>query len=112
MDLLIDAHTTLSGEPPEACLRARASVAARARVIPKVAPHHHGLPLRVGTRASPLALVQTRAFLTLLSQFCPVLRGMDVFQEHAIRTTGRRDAEHRAAPGRHRRQGPVQQGDS
>ena len=47
-----------------------------------------GLPLRVGTRASPLALVQTRAFLALLTKFCPVLRGMDVFQEHAIRTTG------------------------
>ena len=55
---------------------------------PRVAPHHHGLPLRVGTRASPLALTQTRAFLRMLTQFCPVLRGMDVFQEHAIRTTG------------------------
>lgn len=54
----------------------------------KVRPHRPGLPLRVGTRASPLALVQTRAFLGLLSRFCPVLRGMDVFQEHAIRTTG------------------------
>ena len=36
----------------------------------------------------PLALVQTRAFLHTLTKFCPVLRGMDVFQEHAIRTTG------------------------
>ena len=32
--------------------------------------------------------MQTRAFLALLTKFCPVLRGMDVFQEHAIRTTG------------------------
>ena len=55
---------------------------------PHVRPHHPGLPLRVGTRASPLALVQTRAFLNTLTKFCPVLRGMDVFQEHAIRTTG------------------------
>ena len=55
---------------------------------PSVKPHHHGLPLRVGTRASPLALVQTRMFLALLTKFCPVLRGMDVFHEHAIRTTG------------------------
>ena len=55
---------------------------------PKVKPHHHGLPLRVGTRASPLALVQTRTFLSLLTRFCPVLRGLDVFHEHAIRTTG------------------------
>ena len=53
-----------------------------------VRPHHPGLPLRVGTRGSPLALVQTREFLGRLSRFCPVLRGMDVFQEHAIRTTG------------------------
>ena len=44
--------------------------------------------MRVGTRASPLALVQTRTFLALLTRFCPVLRGFDVFQEHAIRTTG------------------------
>jgi hydroxymethylbilane synthase len=52
-------------------------------------PHHHrALPLRVGTRASPLALVQTRAFLAMLTRFCPVLRGMDVFHEHAINTTG------------------------
>ncbi len=55
---------------------------------PHVQPHQPGLPLRVGTRASPLALVQTRAFLNTLTKFCPVLRGMDVFQEHAIRTTG------------------------
>ena len=51
-------------------------------------PHRRSLPLRVGSRASPLALVQTRAFLRLLTEFCPVLRGMDVFEEHAIRTTG------------------------
>ena len=50
--------------------------------------HGRALPLRVGTRASPLALVQTRAFLRVLGGFCPVLRGMDVFQEHAIQTTG------------------------
>ncbi len=59
-----------------------------ARAKPSIRPHSHPLPLRVGTRASPLALVQTRAFLGLLTRFCPVLRGMDVFQEHAIRTTG------------------------
>ena len=60
----------------------------REPVPPRVRPHHHGLPLRVGTRASPLALVQTRTFLALLTRFCPVLRGLDVFHEHAIRTTG------------------------
>jgi hydroxymethylbilane synthase len=51
------------------------------------------LPLKVGSRASPLALVQTRAFLTQIMHFCPVLRSpfmgdTPVFQEHAIRTTG------------------------
>ena len=57
---------------------------------------HHGrsLPLRVGTRGSPLALTQTRLFLSLLSRFCPVLApgfmGEEVFQQHVIRTTGDR----------------------
>ncbi len=55
---------------------------------------HHGrtLPLRVGTRGSPLALTQTRMFLALLARFCPVLapgaRQEQVFQQHVIRTTG------------------------
>ncbi len=55
---------------------------------------HHGraLPLRVGTRGSPLALTQTRMFLSLLGRFCPVLApGLDhdqVFAQHVIRTTG------------------------
>ena len=52
-------------------------------------PHRHrSLPIRAGTRTSPLALAQTRAFLSTLTKFCPVLRGMEVFQEHAINTTG------------------------
>lgn len=55
---------------------------------PTVVPHRRELPLRVGTRGSPLALVQTRGFLALLTTFCPVLRGMNVFEEHAINTTG------------------------
>ena len=53
-----------------------------------VKPHARELPLKVGTRGSPLALVQTRGFLALLQKFCPVLRSMDVFEEHAIQTTG------------------------
>ena len=53
-----------------------------------VRPHIFNLPLRVGTRASPLALAQTRAFLARLSHFCPVLRTMEVFEEHHIKTTG------------------------
>jgi hydroxymethylbilane synthase len=54
----------------------------------RVPPLGRALPLRVGTRGSPLALVQTRDFLGRLSRFCPVLRGLDVFEEHAINTTG------------------------
>src|SRR5487761_2253995 len=55
---------------------------------PRLPAHRRALPLRVGTRGSPLALVQTRGFLTLLTTFCPVLRGLNVFEEHAIATTG------------------------
>ena len=64
---------------------------------PSVARHHRPLPLRVGTRASPLALVQTRAFLHMLTRFCPVLRGMEAFQEHAISTTGDKVQDRRLA---------------
>jgi hydroxymethylbilane synthase len=55
---------------------------------PRVKPHARDLPLRVGTRGSPLALIQTRLFLDLLRGFCPVLQSMNVFEEHPIRTTG------------------------
>jgi hydroxymethylbilane synthase len=61
----------------------------------RAAPHEvRMLPLRIGSRASPLALVQTRAFLSQIAHFCPVLRmpigerETPVFVEHAIRTTG------------------------
>jgi len=54
----------------------------------RVRPHTRALPLRVGTRGSPLALIQTRAFLERLITFCPVLRQMEAFQEHPIRTSG------------------------
>ena len=67
------------------------------------------LPLRVGTRASPLALWQTRHFLSIITGFCPVLRD-------AGRLRGARHPHHRRphpgpAPGGDRRQGPVRQGD-
>jgi len=63
------------------------------RPAPIISHHNRRLPLRVGSRASPLALVQTRAFLSQIMHFCPVLRtpfagDTPVFQEHAIRTTG------------------------
>jgi hydroxymethylbilane synthase len=53
-----------------------------------VPPHRRELPLKIGTRGSPLARVQTKNFLGILQKFCPVLKGMDVFQEHIITTTG------------------------
>lgn len=55
-----------------------------------VRPHGHTLPPRVGTRGSPLALVQTKRFLERLSQFCQVLRLHNVFREEIICTTGDR----------------------
>jgi hydroxymethylbilane synthase len=63
-------------------------VAAPGQQQPRVRPHTRDLPLRVGTRGSPLALLQTRIFLRMLSTFCPVLRNLNVFEEHPIRTTG------------------------
>jgi hydroxymethylbilane synthase len=48
------------------------------------------LPLRIGTRASPLALVQTRLFLGLVSHACPVLRILKAFEEHPMSTVGDR----------------------
>ena len=50
--------------------------------------HGRDLPLRAGTRGSPLALVQTRAFIATLSEACPALAEMQAFQEVVIRTTG------------------------
>jgi hydroxymethylbilane synthase len=63
----------------------------------RVRPHLRELPLRVGTRGSPLALVQTRTFLAVLRHFCPVLRTLDVFEEHPITTTGDRVQDRRLA---------------
>src|SRR3982750_4639440 len=57
------------------------------------APRHgagQSLPLKVGTRGSPLALWQTRHFLSIISGFCPVLRDAKAFEEHVISTEGDR----------------------
>lgn len=79
----------LTTDPDAACpVRSPVTGKSPSQPVPHVESHHRGLPLRVGTRASPLALVQTRTFLSLLTKFCPVLRGLDVFHEQAIRTTG------------------------
>jgi hydroxymethylbilane synthase len=64
------------------------------RPVPR---HGRPLPLRVGTRASPLALWQTRHFLSIISRFCPVLRDAEAFEEHAIATSGDRIQDRRLA---------------
>ncbi len=85
-------------QPSSALQKVAAEAAARAvGARARVAPHRQQLPLRVGTRGSPLALVQTRAFLTLLTRFCPLLRDMGAFQEHAISTTGDQVQDRRLA---------------
>jgi hydroxymethylbilane synthase len=64
-------------------------------------PHHRGssraLPLRVGTRGSPLALWQTRHFLSLITRVCPLLREVNAFEEHVIATSGDKLLDRRLA---------------
>ena len=50
-------------------------------------PHNRILPLKVGTRGSPLALTQTRNVISRLQQICPPLLGEGT-AEHIITTTG------------------------
>lgn len=66
----------------------RAGDSVGALTTPPVRRHAPPIPLRVGTRGSPLALWQTRHFLDLITRFCPVLRDMEAFVEHPIRTSG------------------------
>lgn len=75
----------------EACQPAGGAPTAARPATRTTADHAgRGLPLRVGTRASPLARFQTRLFLDLVSRFCPVLRDAGAFEEHAINTSGDR----------------------
>ncbi len=62
-------------------------------------PAHHipNLPLKVGTRGSPLALWQTRHFLSLVERVCPVLKHMRAFEECEISTAGDRVQDRRLA---------------
>jgi hydroxymethylbilane synthase len=55
------------------------------------------LPLKVGTRGSPLALWQTRHFLSLITRVCPVLRDVKAFEEHVIATSGDKVLDKRLA---------------
>jgi hydroxymethylbilane synthase len=65
-------------------------------------PHRHvmsrSLPLKVGTRGSPLALWQTRHFLSLINAVCPVMADMpSPFEECVISTAGDRVQDKRLA---------------
>ena len=68
-----------------------------ARPPAAVPRHRRALPLRVGTRGSPLAQWQTRHFLAIVSRFCPVMRDANAFEEHVISTTGDRVQDRRLA---------------
>jgi hydroxymethylbilane synthase len=97
------AHSRVAAAPAD--LRGSASGAAMAPgpvhpplEAPPVRPHgRRPLPLRVGTRGSPLALWQTRTFLDLVLRFCPVLRNAKAFEEHVITTSGDRIQDRRLA---------------
>ncbi|WP_243634604.1 hydroxymethylbilane synthase [Roseicella frigidaeris] len=65
--------------------------------LSEVPRHGSALPLRVGTRGSPLALWQTRHFLAIISDLCPVLRAAQAFEEHVIATSGDRILDRRLA---------------
>ena len=56
-----------------------------------------GKDLRVGTRASPLALVQTRSFMAQLGEAFPFLEIFGSVKEHPISTRGDRDQARRLA---------------
>lgn len=60
-------------------------------------PHAPAIPMRVGTRGSPLALLQTRMFLDRIRAVCPVLRSLDAFEECDIATSGDRAQDRRLA---------------
>jgi len=66
---------------------------------PPIHKHSHALPMKVGTRGSPLALWQTRHFLSTISAVCPVMApgGGAVFEEHVIATSGDRIQDRKLA---------------
>ena len=80
----------IGGETIQTRVAASPMLAAILKARGEVGQHCPSLPIRIGTRASPLALVQTRAFMARLTKFCPVLDGLEIFQEFAIRTSGDR----------------------
>jgi len=92
---MLPAHPARRAPLPDLPAKFRGEVAEAAS---SVRPHGaRNLPLRVGTRGSPLALWQTRHFLELILQFCPVLRMAGAFEEHVIATSGDQIQDRRLA---------------
>ncbi len=65
--------------------------------ITKVPPHMRALPLRVGTRGSPLAVWQALHFVEVATEACPFLREGDIFEAFAVNTTGDKVQDRRLA---------------
>jgi hydroxymethylbilane synthase len=63
----------------------------------KVPPHMRPLPMRVGTRGSPLAVWQALHFVDVATQACPFLREGDIFEAFAVNTTGDQVQDRRLA---------------
>lgn len=59
-------------------------------LLPRAQLHEYAQPFCVGTRGSPLALVQTKHVLAHLAGLCPPLHRHDIFREQVICTTGDR----------------------
>jgi hydroxymethylbilane synthase len=59
-------------------------------LLPRAPLHEYARPLCVGTRGSPLALVQTKQVVAHLAGLCPPLHRHDIFRERVISTTGDR----------------------
>ncbi len=87
---------SLDGAMPADSLRARQPTP-YPQAGASVRRHGQSLPMRVGTRGSPLALWQTRHFLSIISGLCPVLRDANAFEEHEISCIGDRIQDQRLA---------------
>lgn len=65
--------------------------------ITKAPPHLRPLPIRVGTRGSPLAVWQALHFVEVATAACPFLREGELFEAFAVNTTGDKVQDRRLA---------------
>jgi hydroxymethylbilane synthase len=94
--LHLEAEVALHGAVPLPGLGAREGIPLPLP-LPISPPPFRPPPLRIGTRASPLALWQARHFMALISGFCPLLRIGAVFEECALSTSGDQIQDRRLA---------------